>query len=87
MIQFEKFGWKYVKKENTYYKNTGVYDPEDDITGVEYKLKYNGDKILIEHAMINFGKADYPYEGHDYLYVGLCRNEEEFKLIQELIQI
>ena len=72
-----------------YIKYTGTYDVEDDLTGIEFKLRYNfKDKSLfIEKGIINYGKGQYPYEGNNYIFAGTCRCINDFKLIMKLLNI
>jgi len=90
--QIEAEGWKV---ENFPYniikgvKNTGIYDLNDDMTGIEYNLfyRFENKRLSIESYIINYGKADRPYKGVNCIYFGECKDINTFRYICKLLEI
>jgi len=90
--QIEAEGWKV---ENFPYniikgvKNTGIYDLNNDITGIEYNLfyRFENKRLSIESYIINYGKADRPYKGVNCIYFGECKDINTFRYICKLLEI
>lgn len=90
--QIEAEGWKV---ENFPYniikgvKNTGIYDLNDDMTGIEYNLfyRFENKRLSIESYIINYGKADRPYKGVNCIYFGECKDINTFRYLIKLLEI
>jgi hypothetical protein len=68
----------FILNDYVYKSYSGIYDPEDDLTGYEYHLYQDSFISTIYRYSISFGKPEIPYVGDGgCIFKGVVKNKSE----------